>query len=104
MTPVFVAELDGKVIGHAFVQLTVNSSQNMPIGMKSLYIDDICVDKNARRMHAGKALYERCIEYAKEQGCHDVSLNVWQGNDAAESFYRSQGMKVRKTTLETILD
>ena len=104
MTPVFVAENEGKLIGHAFVQLTVNSSQNMPIGMKSLYIDDICVDENARRMHAGKALYERCIEYAKEQGCHDVSLNVWQGNDAAESFYRSQGMKVRKTTLETILD
>ena len=104
MTPVFVAENEGKVIGHAFVQLTVNSSQNMPIGMKSLYIDDICVDENARRMHAGKALYERCIEYAKEQGCHDVSLNVWRGNDAAESFYRSQGMKVRKTTLETILD
>ncbi|MBR6337573.1 MAG: GNAT family N-acetyltransferase [Ruminococcus sp.] len=104
MTPVFVAENEGKLIGHAFVQLTVNSSQNMPIGMKSLYIDDICVDEGARRMHAGKALYERCIEYAKEQGCHDVSLNVWQGNDAAESFYRSQGMKVRKTTLETILD
>ena len=104
-TPVFVAQGDdGRVLGHAFVMMNTNTSQNITMGMRSMYIDDICVDENARRMNVGTALYNHCIEYAKAQGCHDVSLNVWEGNDSAESFYRSMGMKVRKTTLEYILD
>lgn len=103
-TPIFVAADDsGKVLGHAFTVISVNTSQNMPTGMKSMYIDDICVDENARRMSVGKSLYEHCIAYAKGIGCYDVSLNVWEGNDSARSFYDSMGMKVRKTTLEYII-
>lgn len=104
-TPVFVAQGDnGDILGHAFVVMSVNTSQNMPIGMKSMYIDDICVDENARRMNVGTALYQHCIAYAKQAGCHDVSLNVWEGNKSADKFYRSMGLKPRKTTLEYILD
>ena len=104
-TPVFVAQGDnGDILGHAFVVMSVNTSQNMPIGMKSMYIDDICVDENARRMNVGTALYQHCIAYAKQAGCHDVSLNVWEGNESADKFYRSMGLKPRKTTLEYILD
>lgn len=104
-TPVFVAQGDnGDILGHAFVVMSVNTSQNMPIGMKSMYIDDICVDENARRMNVGTALYQHCIAYAKQAGCHDVSLNVWEGNESADKFYRSIGLKPRKTTLECILD
>lgn len=104
-TPVFVAVGDdGMILGHAFVMINTNTSQNMPMGMKSMYIDDICVDENARRMNVGTCLYEYCIDYAKQLGCHDVSLNVWEGNESACSFYKSMGMKVRKTTLECVLD
>lgn len=103
-TPVFVAVDDsGRVLGHAFTVLSVNKSQNMPIGMKSMYIDDICVDENARRQNIGRKLYEKCISFAKEQSVYDVTLNVWEGNDAARSFYESLGMTVRKTTLEYII-
>lgn len=102
---VFVAEDDnGNVLGHAFTAISVNTSQNMPMGMRSMYIDDICVDENARRMNVGKSLYNHCIEYAKSIGCYDISLNVWEGNDSARSFYNSLGMKVRKTTLEYIIE
>ena len=104
-TPVFVAQDDdGRILGHAFVIMSINTSQNMPKGMKSMYIDDICVDESARRMHVGYALYGHCLAYAKEAGCHDISLNVWEGNDSARFFYESMGMKVRKTALECILD
>lgn len=103
-TPVFVADEGGNVLGHAFVQISVNTSQNMPMGLKSMYIDDICVDENARRKNVGKALYEYALAYAKGIGCYDVSLNVWEGNDSARRFYESMGMRVRKTTLECIVD
>ena len=102
-TPVFVADEGGNVLGHAFVQISVNTSQNMPAGMRSMYIDDICVDEKARRKNVGKALYDHALAYAKSIGCYDVSLNVWEGNDSARRFYESMGMRVRKTTLECIV-
>ena len=102
-TPVFVADEGGTVLGHAFVQISVNTSQNMPAGMRSMYIDDICVDEKARRKNVGKALYDHALAYAKSIGCYDVSLNVWEGNDSARRFYESMGMRVRKTTLECIV-
>jgi ribosomal protein S18 acetylase RimI-like enzyme len=70
---------------------------------KTLYIDDICVDEKARGKHVGTELYEFVRDYAKSIGCYNITLNVWEGNDAALSFYRNMGMKVQKTGMETIL-
>ena len=70
---------------------------------KSLYIDDICVDEQARGRHVGKALYEYVCEFARQAGCHNITLNVWEGNEAALSFYRNMGMLIQKTTMEVIL-
>ena len=59
--------------------------------------------KNARGKHVGKALYEYVRDYAQSIGCNNITLNVWDGNDAALSFYRNMGMKVQKTTMEIVL-
>ncbi len=71
--------------------------------IKTLYIDDICVNEKARGQHVGTALYEFVRDYAKSKGCNNITLNVWEGNDPALSFYRNMGMKVQKTTMEIIL-
>ena len=71
--------------------------------IKTLYIDDICVDEKARGKHVGTALYEYVRDYAKSIGCNNITLNVWEGNDPALSFYRNMGMKVQKTTMEILL-
>ena len=42
-------------------------------------------------------------EYAKELGCYEVTLNVWEGNDSAKAFSEKCGMKVQKTYMEKIL-
>lgn len=34
---------------------------------------------------------------------NNITLNVWDGNDAALSFYKNMGMKVQKTTMEIVL-
>ena len=47
--------------------------------------------------------YQAITDYARSIGCHHITLNVWEGNDAALSFYRNMGMQVQKTTMETIL-
>lgn len=100
--PIFVYD-DGQVLGHAFCQITEVRNHVLLQDIKTLYIDDICVDETARGKHVGKALYEYVREYAKSVGCYNITLNVWEGNDPALSFYKSMGMKVQKTGMEVIL-
>lgn len=97
--PVFVYD-DGQVEGHAFCLITETKDDKLLMDGKTLYIDDICVDEQARGKHVGKALYEYVRDYACAIGCTNITLNVWEGNDPALSFYRNMGMKVQKTTME----
>ena len=94
---------DGAILGHAFCMITEVKNDKLLQDIKTLYIDDICVDEKARGQHVGKALYEYVRDYAKAIGCNNITLNVWEGNDAASSFYRNMGMKVQKTTMEIVL-
>lgn len=100
--PIFVYD-DGEVLGHAFCQITDVKNHKLLQDAKTLYIDDICVDEKARGKHVGKALYEFVRDYAKSIGCYNITLNVWEGNDPALSFYKNMGMKVQKTGMEEII-
>ena len=112
--PVFVFDDDaqpsgtpcpqGRVLGYAFCQVSEVRGHQLLEDIKTLYIDDICVDENARGKHVGKALYEYVRDYAKAIGCNNITLNVWEGNEPALRFYRNMGMKVQKTTMEVILE
>ena len=100
--PIFVF-VDNMVLGYAFCQLSEVVNHQLLEDIKTLYIDDICVDENARGKHVGKALYEYVRDYAKSIGCNNITLNVWEGNEPALHFYRSMGMQVQKTTMEILL-
>ena len=100
--PIFVFD-EGKILGHAFCQITEIKNHRLLQDIKTLYIDDICVDEATRGKHIGKALYEFVRDYAKSIGCYNITLNVWEGNDSAYSFYKNMGMKIQKTGMETIL-
>ena len=100
--PIFVF-YDGVVQGYAFCQVTEVKNDQLLQDIKTLYIDDICVDETARGKHVGKALYDYVHDYALSIGCYNITLNVWEGNEPAICFYRNMGMQVQKTTMETIL-
>ena len=57
-TPVFVAETDGRVLGYAFCIHKQFTDDNILTDIKTLYIDDLCVDEAARGKHIGRALYD----------------------------------------------
>ena len=100
--PVFVYD-DGSVLGYAFCQVTEVKDDILLQDIKTLYIDDICVDETSRGKHIRKALFDEVMEYASSIGCRNITLNVWEGNDAAYRFYKNMGMQVQKTTMEIIL-
>ena len=100
--PIFVYD-DEEVLGYAFCQISEVKDHLLLQDIKTLYIDDICVDENARGKHIGKSLYDYVRYYASSVGCNNITLNVWEGNDAAICFYKNMGMQVQKTTMEIIL-
>lgn len=103
-TPVFAAVDENDVLaGYAFCVMNDYSGSNNMQPVRSLYIDDLCVDENARGAHVGRSLYEYVMAYAKEQGCYSVTLNVWEGNDSARAFYDRMGFGIQKTIMEKIL-
>ena len=102
-TPVFVAESDGKILGYAFCIHKQFINDNNMTDVKTLYIDDLCVDENARGKHIGKTLYDFVVSYAKENGYYNVTLNVWADNKKAVGFYEKIGLRVQKIGMEKIL-
>lgn len=91
------------VVGHAFCELQNGAENAILHAVKSLYVDDICVDEAHRRQGVGSLLYAAVLAFARDKNCYHVTLNVWACNPGAEAFYRSLGMKTMKTTLETVL-
>ena len=103
--PIFVAEDDcGNVVGYAFCVFQQHVNDNILTDIKTLYIDDLCVDENKRGMHIGRQLYEYVLHYAKQSGCYNVTLNVWACNESAMRFYESCGLKPQKFGMEQILE
>jgi len=103
LKPIFVYEENDNVCGYCFCIIEENENDGSRAKIKTLYIDDLCVDEKYRKQGIGKRLFEYTKNYAKECGCYSITLNVWEGNDVAKKFYESIGFKTLKTTLENII-
>lgn len=103
-TPIFVAVDDNDtVMGYAFCIFQQHINNNILTDIKTLYIDDLCVDENLRGQHIGKTLYEYVLNFAKENDFYNVTLNVWSLNENAMKFYEKCGLKPQKVGMEVIL-
>lgn len=101
--PIFVAVENNTVLGYAFCIFQQYENNNILTDIKTLYIDDLCVDKTTRGKHVGKSLYEYVLNFAKESGCYNVTLNVWYSNKDALGFYKKMGLIPQKIGMEKIL-
>ncbi|WP_294408485.1 GNAT family N-acetyltransferase [uncultured Ruminococcus sp.] len=102
--PILAAANDDDVMqGYAFCIFQEHKNDNVLTDIKTLYIDDLCVDENCRGQHVGTLLYEAVKKFAKESGCYNVTLNVWECNSSAMKFYQKVGLVPYKTGMEIIL-
>ena len=102
--PIFIAGEGDVVEGYCFCILQETKNDPVLCDRKVLYIDDLCVDETHRGQGIAGALYRHTCAYAREIGCHAVTLNVWCGNDGATAFYEKMGMKPQKIGMEAILE
>ncbi len=102
--PIFVAvNEEDEVMGYAFCIFQQYVNNNILTSVKTLYIDDLCIDENLRGQHIGKQLYEYVLKFARKNECYNVTLNVWNCNPSAIKFYESCGLVPYKIGMEKIL-
>lgn len=103
--PIFVAVTDqNEMLGYAFCVFIQHKDNNILTDVKTLYIDDLCVDATTRGTGVGKALYEYVLAFARSEDCYNLTLNVWACNTGAIRFYEKMGLVPQKFGMETILD
>ena len=98
--PVLVCAPEGRVLGYAFCVLEETKETPSLRPVRTLYLDDLCVDEPARGQHIGKALYDAAVRLARESGCSRITLHAWNFNRQAFGFYEKLGMTPLYTTME----
>ena len=95
----YVAKLDGTVIGFALLKMRVSDGVGK-VTRKIMLIDQVCVDEALRNHGIGTQMMEEIRILARAFGCTDLQLGVYPQNDAAVSFYQKCGFVIRSIEME----
>ena len=82
----FVAEEEGRVSGFVYTQL--KQAGHCPAN-----IDALLVEGNDRSRGAGQALLDAALNWCREHGAREVSLDCIWPNDLARRFYENRGFR-----------
>jgi GNAT superfamily N-acetyltransferase len=84
-----VAFVEGRVVGYAMACRGYEAH----IGKRRLWLSDLYVRKDARRIGAGRALMAAMARLARTQGCEAVYWDLWRLNHDGRAFYKSLGAR-----------
>ena len=102
--PILVSvDENDEVMGYCFCIFQQHKDNSVLTDIKTLYIDDLCVDEKLRGRHVGRELYEAALKLAKDSGCYNLTLNVWSCNPSALRFYEKMGLVPQKIYMEKVL-
>ena len=102
--PIFVCvDESDAVLGYCFCIFVQHDNDPVLTNVKSLYVDDLCVDETKRNNGIGKVLLNYAVDFAKKSGCYNVTLNVWSCNAQALKFYEACGFIPQKIVMEKII-
>ena len=100
--PIFgfeVAEKEEKIIGCAIYYLKYSTWKG-----KKFYLEDLIVTEAERGNKVGKALFERCLELAKEAGAYAMLWQVIDWNEPAINFYKKYNTEFTSVWIDCSLD
>lgn len=92
---VFLAEVDGKAIGYTISFETYSTFLARP----TLYLEDLFVLPNYRKLQAGYALFKNMVRLARQRECGRMEWQVLDWNENAVRFYERLGAKRLKEWL-----
>lgn len=89
---VFIAELDGRVVGFMLCRL-----KRVPSYMGGVMVgelSDMWIDASARRMGIGDQLSRQAIDWMRQQGAHSIEIQVLKDNEASWKLYERMGFQL----------
>ena len=79
----FIAECNSIVMGMALTFFGYSSWKG-----KALCVDDFIIQKQYRRQRLGSLLFDRLIEFAKEENCKTLPLQALSWDNIGLNFYK----------------
>lgn len=99
-----VALRDGSIVGYMAVTFG-EASPVIPDAIRQhVFIENLIVSEEARRLGIGGALLNRAETLAREQGFHALCLGMVPGNGVAEAVYRAAGFTPVAIEMRKVLD
>lgn len=96
---IFLAELNGAVVGYTFIFETYSTFSARP----KLYLEDIFVLPEHRGSKVGFALFRHCVAEADRRGCVRMEWAVLDWNVSAQKFYQRLGGRPSQEWLPYVL-
>jgi GNAT superfamily N-acetyltransferase len=88
----FVAELQGEVVGTIELLVVPNLSHN---GTPFAFLENLIVTEKHRRRGLGRLLLEHAVDLARKSGCHMVELCSDVRRKEAHKLYGSMGFEAQ---------
>lgn len=95
----FVAELDGEIIGISIYYYRYSTWKG-----KRLYLEDIVVTESKRGVGAGKLLFDKTVEEARNTDCTGMMWQVLDWNEPAINFYKKNNARFDEGWINCHLD
>jgi GNAT superfamily N-acetyltransferase len=95
----WVAEKNGEILGTALCYLRYSTWKG-PV----LYLEDLIVTESARGQGMGKALFETCLRYAKDNHHQRMVWQVLDWNQPAIDFYQKYNAIFEKEWLNAYIN
>ncbi|KYG59371.1 GNAT family N-acetyltransferase [Planococcus maritimus] len=90
---IYIIEDGDEIIGFTILRINETPDRTTAVKRKYLFMEDLGVRKEYRGKGLGKWLYQKAIEFARENEATSLELGVWEFNEEAIKFYKSMGMK-----------
>ena len=96
---IFVQVVDREIIG--YVTLFIKETKNSILcNRRFLYLDTIVIKDMYQRKGYGELLFDFVKQYAKENKCDSIELQVSKENEGALKFYKKNSCKIKEYKLE----
>ncbi len=99
---IFVAEVDGKIIGYAVCWIEKRPTYLYKVDRVG-YISDIFVEQDYRGKGTGSALLSKVLDWFKNKNIKYVELSVLAKNEKAKKFYEKHGFKIYSLNLRKVV-
>ncbi len=95
----FVAILDNKIVGISIFYDRFSTWKG-----RKLYLEDIVVTEKLRGNKIGKLLFEKTLNYGKENNYHGIVWQVLDWNEPAINFYKKYNARFDGEWFNVLID